>query len=189
MIRKVLTLLAASAFALFTMGQEGCDTSTTSDEPDKQSKATPTARAEPDTGRMSQGEWETARDAVNDINGEMRDYTDTVGGRCATILSAGEASEGLKCLDDAFEGVEGSAGLTTEKLRGLIDDTARTCRKRVRRAANRLNRPLFQALGVSRKAFDTGDAEVVALALEELLKQRRLWGDASGDMLQACAPE
>lgn len=167
----------------------GDDTATTSD---KSTTATTQAQepapAEADTGRMTTSEWETASAAIDEVNGEIREYREGVSGRCSTILSAGEVAAGLKCVDDAFDGVEGQAGVTTQTLGDLIDDTAKSCRKELRRARNRLNRPLFRALRVSKAAIDANDVGVAGLAGKELGKQLRLWGDATGDMLERCAP-
>lgn len=188
-MKAVLKWGAIAFIAITVLAVVFGDSSTDEDGSTPTTEEQAAQSGEPDTGRMTTAEWNTASDTVDEVNGEIRDYREGVSGRCSTILSAGEVAAGLKCVDDAFEGVEGQAGLTAQTLGDLIDDTAQSCRKELRRARDRINRQLFQALRVSKASIDANDPGVAGLAGKELGKQLRLWGDATGDMLASCAPE
>lgn len=185
---KALLKWAGVAFgAMIVIVIIGAIAGGSSPEDDTQTTQPPKAESA-DTGRMSGTEWETASTAVDRMNGELRDFGDAMAGKCATIAQAGQMAEYFKCADDAYEGVEGRAGMTAVTLEDLVKATARTCRKNTRRAHNRVNRGLFQALQAVKRGIDTGNFAVVAELAKGLSSQRRLWGDATGDMLETCAP-
>jgi len=152
-------------------------------------KATPDSASDGDTGRMSQGEWEQARDAVFDVNGEIQDYRDQVSGRCATIIRGLEVSAALECIDDAYSGVEDKVGFAVFTLNELKDDVAKQCLRAVNRTYRLGNEDLYQALQASKRALETLESSQIEPAIARLNNADRRWSDAQGDMLQLCSPE
>lgn len=166
------------------------ETPATEPTPDPDPPPDPAPAPEPaDTGRMSQGEWEEARAAIFDVNGELRDYTEKVAGECGLIVGAGQVAEALDCIDDAYDGVEGSMGLTYSRLDDLRDDVGAQCLRSLTRARNVVDRPLYRAAQASKRALDSLDSGAITATVRNLTRQRAVWADASGDALEFCAPE
>jgi hypothetical protein len=142
-----------------------------------------------DTGRMSQTEWEQARDAIFDVNGELRDYRQQVSERCSLMVQAMQVAEALDCIDDAYSGVEDKMALAYADLDDLQGDVAKKCLRAVEIATNVVNTPLFQAAAASHRELASLDGDRITAGLAELNTQSARWGTASGNVLQLCAPE
>lgn len=149
----------------------------------------PAKAATGDTGRMSEGEWQTASDAVQGLNHEIADYRNKVADRCRLLLEGGEIKDTLDCLGEAFDGVEGQAGLTFQTLDDMKGDVAKKCRTSVVRAAQLVDGPLYQALVESKRALDSLDNSEINPAIKDLNRQDARWSNASGDMLVLCSPQ
>lgn len=137
---------------------------------------------------MSDGEWDLAKTAVFGVNGEVIDYGNKIASRCAVLLGAQEVSDALSCIDDAYDGVEGRVLVSVDQLDDLKSDVGKKCLKALTYAYNVLNEDLFQALSVSKEALNSLEPVVITPSLSTLRRQRLRWDDASGDMLQLCAP-
>jgi hypothetical protein len=140
-----------------------------------------------DTGRMSEREWRLATSIVSAVNGEVRDYTEKLAGRCALVLQTVEVGEALACFDGAYAGVEDRVIVSVYQLGGLQAEVGKSCAKVLRYAYNVLDRDLFKALQGSKEALDSTDSLVIEPS-PALRLQRNRWDHASGAMLQLCAP-
>jgi hypothetical protein len=161
----------------------------TREQPSEQGRPDESDAENADTGRMSQTEWERARDAIFEVNGELRDYREQVGERCALMVQAMQVAEALECIDDAYSGVEDKMALAYSDLEDLQGDVAKKCLRAVEIATNVVNTPLFQAAAASHQDLASLDGDRITAGLEELNTQSRRWGNASGNVLQLCAPE
>gem|GEM_PF-4010188 len=142
-----------------------------------------------DTGRMSEGEWSETSRWVDEMNGEIDAYVERVSTRCAVLIGGGEVAATLECLDEAYEGVEDTAGATTSVLDDNRDDVGGQCLVSLNRARAQLNRPLFQALGAHKRSAETLDGDVLEIANTELAAQNRRWRTLSQRMLSQCRPQ
>jgi hypothetical protein len=187
-VRTLIVVLAGLALAL---GAVGCgDTSGTgeADQTTTEAAADAPAADSTDTGRMSEGEFDSAKNTVGDLNHEVDDYANKVSERCALILQGAQVAEGLDCINSAYDGVEGQTALTESTLSDLKGDTAKKCRKAVAIAANLVNRPLYQALSASKEALSSLDAGLIAAGIKQLVRERSRWDSASAKMLVLCSP-
>lgn len=127
---RLAMLLALSLFALATIGAEGCGESSKSGASASTSK---TAAAEaPDTGRMSSGEYEELNSVTERYRGEVGQFGNQLGGKCATLAGVGELAAFSDCVKDAYDGVEDKYTFAQVTYQNLVDATARACRASVK---------------------------------------------------------
>lgn len=189
-ILSILALFVAGACVLAACGGSSSDQEAATPTTAVTSTATvPDPAPQPvDTGRMSQGEWESARRSIFDVNGEIKDFRDKLSGRCSALFTAGDIAAALECTDDAYDGIEGAFLLAGDELRGLQDDTGKRCRRSLRIAARLVDGPLYQSVLGTKDSFNTLDSATVLAAVRRMNSQQSRWGNASGNVLQLCAP-
>lgn len=191
---------AAAAIALVTvLGAAACaeeSDDAAGDKPDKTAKAT-TAKTETattterkiDTGRMSEGEFESATDALAEIDRELTEYAEMLSERCSLMIGAGEVSETLDCIDEAFEGVEKHIEIGYSTFDSLRSDVAKACLRNVTKMRNLLNIPLYRAAINSKEAMSSLDTARMSSTTQAFAKQRTTFSKQSIRLLAACAPK
>lgn len=162
----------------------GCGGDTASNDPPAPTKE---AVEPPDTGRMSDGEWDMAKGYVDRVNEEISQYGEG-GPRCVTIYVAGQMAEALDCVDKAYGGLEEGFGYASSSLDGMKGDVGKVCRKSLVKAQTFLDGPLYRAFGGIKTAWDTGDLSIVTVASREAVKRQRTWNTLSQRMIVDCAP-
>lgn len=121
-MRRSASICSVFALALLLAGCGDSETTPTVDGP----VATHTQPKPPDTGRMSEDEYDRFKRAHQRFVSEVTQYGEGLSGKCAAILSAGQAAEFLDCENSAFDGMAGAFG-GIETWEDLQDDVAKTC--------------------------------------------------------------
>lgn len=191
-------LLVIGVIAAIAGGGGGGDSDSAADTPPPAATPAPEPAAEPepapppepvDTGRMSDGEWESTSTDVLEVNREIGEYGQKVSTQCAAMLGAAQIAEAIDCIDDAYDGVEGSISQVVFRLDDLRDDVGKRCRRALNLSYAIANRDLFQAMQASKRSLDSLDPTIMQAVIPNVAKQRKRWEKASGDMLVLCAPE
>jgi hypothetical protein len=149
--------------------------------------AAATTEAEPvDTGRMSQGEFDTFSGRLDAIDAEVFEYGQGLQ-KCSVLLQALELAEASDCIGEAYEGVGDDMLLAYSSAEGLEGDVAKRCLTSLRAYKQRLD--VFY--GWHERTQDAGEN----LQFDEFNRlagqsgaQGRAYSRARARVLRDCAP-
>lgn len=145
----------------------------------------------PDTGRMSEGEFEEFRADAADFREEARVYVDLLSSECAFLLSGGDVKAFVDCEEDAFDGVIGSYAVADENWTERDADVAKKCRVRLKAAVEGLNN-YADALTGTHNLAKRGqiDSELTGAVAGELIGRRLVSFNKRVDTVERdCAPK
>lgn len=155
----------------------------------KEEKTTAPASAQSghaDSGRMSQGEFTSFRDAHQGVVDEGLQFSEGLQ-KCAVIGSAGELAAFSDCVDESYSGFEDKAGYADFTAQDLLDDTGRTCRAALVSYRVVLN-DLTRTLGDIHRAGSLLQVDAMAAEAPEMAREARRYGKFAGNALRACKP-
>lgn len=182
-MRSARTLLSALLVAFGLVAFAGCETQ------EDTGGGEPAAAEAPDSGRMDDGEYGLVSSAVEDLDGEISDYRSRVTERCVALVRNFEAAAAQDCIDEAYDGVEGSAGNAYATLDDLRSDTGGACRKALSRATALVNTPLYRALEASHRGLVSLDGDAITAVAGALNREDNRWNAAAARMLDRCSPQ
>ena len=132
-ILAVLVVLIFIGALVPTESDETASTTTTetvvNETESQQTETEETQETEPpDTGRMTETEYETFARYANDFDGELSQYGQVIG-KCGVLAQSLELAAASECVEDAWGGVWDSGQDAYLFADDYLDDTAKGCRK------------------------------------------------------------
>lgn len=91
-----------------------------------------------DTGRMSDGEYETFQRSLAEIDAEMVEYGEKLG-KCSVLLQALELADASECIGDAYSGTGNSLLAAYATTEDLEPDVSKQCLKALKLYKRRLD--------------------------------------------------
>lgn len=167
------------------------------DESNPEERAAPTTveeaaggrRPERDTGRMSGGEFDEFERAEAEFREEVSAFAEELSGKCAVLASGGELAAFSECAADAYDGVDGQAGLTRDTFGDLLEDVAKSCRTALRRQTAVFDDFYASISTTGRLAEDLAlTGELAEVASEDLTRKRRAYERRHRRTTAVCRP-
>jgi hypothetical protein len=184
-IVPLLVALAALASGCGGTGQESADTAT---QPGTatENAATENTETSGDTGRMSEGEFDTLTSYDEKFASELQDWSSGYA-TCAKIGQAGDLAGFRDCIKDAWDGVEGAGLLAYSNATDTFDDVAKGCLTALRTYSRRVDAVYTRNKGAyeAARALDTA---AMTAAFKGLPKIAKRYANASLAVRDACEP-
>ncbi len=142
--------------------------------------------SEPDTGRMSEGEYDLFRTYGEEAADEALQWSEEAQA-CAVIGQSGDLAGYRDCIKEAWEGTESAMVGAWSNAGDLLDDTAKACRRSLRRYRAALDNWYSKNLTAYKKARAL-DFDAMAAAFERLPAAAKRYVQASTKALARCEP-
>lgn len=149
-------------------------------------KPKPKPKPKPSPGALSEWDYEQGVEAIADVTTEISDYGQKVGAQCSRMYAVGQVSEGIDCVNDAYDGVESKIEYAAYKLDDLSKSTTGKCKRITSALADTLNRPLYQAAKNSKEALDNFDGPRIEPTTKALTAQIKRLNTYSVKMIATC---
>jgi hypothetical protein len=176
----------------------GCGSTSGASEGGTPANVTPTTSAaseggdtvgessEPDTGRMSESEYNLFDTYHQDVVDESLQWTQGYQ-PCAVIGQSGDLAGFRDCVEEAWDGTEGALLLAYGYADETLADTAKKCRKALRKYRNVLD-TYYQASVAAHDAANALDFDAMPVAFNKLPAAATKYVKASTNALTKCEP-
>jgi hypothetical protein len=183
--------VVASIAALALIPTESEDASsttstTTTQSVTDESEPAPAPSESSDTGRMSEGEYETFSTAQAEVIDEALQFGEEVQ-KCAVIGLAGQIAEFSDCMDEAYSGFSEDADYALFIAQDTLDDVAKRCRVRLTNYLAALDN-LSEKVAALHRAGSLLQADEITATSNALPGAADRYAKVSVNVLSACSP-